>query len=139
MLSRDLYLHAPSRLPVAGPAYARWTVQECFSRCRQASIIWPLSVDLSEEVLQEKLYHQAVSLQRDVPTPDFALFKSVDEDGTKRTAHAPVSTAGRRPTKRAQSSWRQVARLNELRRRAEARMLDDQLWSKVPFRSSARS
>jgi transposase len=51
---------------------ARSTVQECFSRCRQAGIGWPLSADLSEEALQEKLYHRAVPLKRDVPTPDFA-------------------------------------------------------------------
>jgi transposase len=51
---------------------ARSTVQECFSRCRQAGISWPLAADLSEEALQETLYHRAVALKSDVPTPDFA-------------------------------------------------------------------
>ena len=52
---------------------ARSTVQECFSRCRLAGVVWPLPADLSEETLQATLYDRTVPLKREVSMPDFAL------------------------------------------------------------------
>jgi transposase len=50
---------------------ARSTVQECVRRAQAAGLGWPLSEDLDESALQERLYRRSVPLSYR-PEPDFA-------------------------------------------------------------------
>jgi transposase len=50
---------------------ARSTVQECVRRAQAAGLGWPLSEDLDESALQERLYRRSVPLSSR-PEPDFA-------------------------------------------------------------------
>ena len=50
---------------------ARSTVQDCVRRCREAGLVWPLPVELTEETLYARLYFRQVPLSK-TPAPDFA-------------------------------------------------------------------
>lgn len=54
---------------------ARSTVQDTLRRCRDAGLSWPLSADIDEAGLYDRLYPPAVA-SRTVPLPDFAVMQA---------------------------------------------------------------